>query len=1401
MENCCKINSDLCCDLKNPLLRNGTGQIDRLDKALLPEFAKIDDRTADDLLSFAYRYSECVKYFDNNNNEAGDWQCFFDFDLGAFLAIISSENLDDIARRYQQLERDLLTDRAAFEDDGNTTINDNPDPKNFKQLIQFIYRQLAIGIQKRCESIPADHPFKNEIYEIIREDLVKAVLQNKVQSALVQLIGFDKGSIRPTGDYGMFIDCGTPAESCKSAWGLDQICYDCIFPDTSFDLGKLHDLFVTFFNAYTKIQLRAQYYFQKYLDEEDTHLPHIALLLTFLQLFKILQDEMNGLTAKHFKYYLEEVLCLERRREIPDQAHVIFELAKNFFQYKVDENDELLATKDDSGQDRFYKIIEELVVNPAQVAEIKTTFINKTNLLNSEDIDHFRVYASPTAKLADGIEEDFNTPDAVRWSALGGKLHSPGFSAPKAAIGFAISSPILQLSEGNRTISITLTFSSDLPEDASGSDLLQNKFRVELSTEEEWLAIPEQDDLLAGSGIEDQPHFEASMGTGTNNLLFTIHLDPTAPAIVPFKGTEDENPFAISYPMVRIFLDHPDQENYGYSFLRDLRLTNISLNVDVDDVRNLILENDQSILDPNKEFLPFGPTPVPGKSFYIGNQEVFSKALDRLDINWHWVNLPGETFADYYAEYIAELSGLNSSNLQISEFSYELAILNRREFETLVPDIGAASLFDDPTGDNIPEVEKVVGVAFSPPDNPDFPRQPELATFERLDRSKANRGFIRLKMDNQDFLHDQFSKVLTSISIQQANTGSSSADDLPNDPYTPTMMDISLDYVSTLDINLAEELDEYEKIFHLTPFGHREITPGEETGPIPFLPQFGTTEPLIQTGFEKKTVDTTPFRHPEEIETGEIALTPDDDLEEGPEFNPEGAFFGTFRRRSLGPSSSSGSTTFAKSISVDKVIQNFKFDLIKFSSPSFAIDIFNLISLVAPNLLETTLEEEAAAGVAPLARGNLYVGIKDLKSRQNLSLLFQVLEGSGNNEFAPPDIQWSFLVDNEWFEFAPFQILLDTTKPDETSKKSLVRSGIVKLAIPKEISNKHTTILNPEYHWIRASTLPATQLSDPPVSPEALPDLVDIRAQATIAEFDNRNNSLTHLATALEANSINQLLERQVDIKKVEQPFSSFGGKLPETDHEFYRRAAERLRHKDRGITVWDYERLVLEEYPDIDKVKCLNHTDMDNEVAPGNTTLAVIPNFENKNTFNPLEPRVPFGTLEAIKVFVREKTNIFVGCPGMLSVVNPLYERVRVVCCLRFKAGKDIEFHRYLLNKELKEHLAPWAYDPTVKLVFGSEMHRSVLLNFIEERDYVDIVSRFALLHYDSKNNLVPYFNEDGTEMAPAAVELLIPTTSRSILTSYQRSEDEKAAFGYDHIILITQQDGIGDSLCASCP
>jgi hypothetical protein len=237
-------------------------------------------------------------------------------------------------------------------------------------------------------------------------------------------------------------------------------------------------------------------------------------------------------------------------------------------------------------------------------------------------------------------------------------------------------------------------------------------------------------------------------------------------------------------------------------------------------------------------------------------------------------------------------------------------------------------------------------------------------------------------------------------------------------------------------------------------------------------------------------------------------------------------------------------------------------------------------------------------------------------------------------------------------------------------------------------------------------------------------------------------------------------VESDAAIEKITQPYASFGGHIKEQSNEFYTRVSERLRHKRRAITIWDYEHLILEAFPTIYKVKCLNHTryvsiGTINELEPGHVSLVIIPDLKNKNAVNPLEPKTSLITLTEISDFI---STINPPCVS-LHVRNPIFEEIQVDFNVKFYPGYDNGFYGKLLGEEIRKFLAPWAYD-TQDIVFGGKIHKSRIINFVEERPYVDFVTCFNM------SQIVP----TGLNSAPDIhknIEEAVTTTSASILTS----------------------------------
>ena len=136
-------------------------------------------------------------------------------------------------------------------------------------------------------------------------------------------------------------------------------------------------------------------------------------------------------------------------------------------------------------------------------------------------------------------------------------------------------------------------------------------------------------------------------------------------------------------------------------------------------------------------------------------------------------------------------------------------------------------------------------------------------------------------------------------------------------------------------------------------------------------------------------------------------------------------------------------------------------------------------------------------------------------------------------------------------------------------------------------------------------------------------------------------------------------------ISGILQPYTSYGGKSEEQDIIFYTRISERLRHKQRALTSWDYERLVLERFPRIYKVKCLPANAADQSAEPGRLDIIVIPDIRNQLPFDPFEPKAPADLLADIYSYLADKIPAWAA----LQIRNARYLAVKARIGVRFKS------------------------------------------------------------------------------------------------------------------------------------
>jgi hypothetical protein len=400
--------------------------------------------------------------------------------------------------------------------------------------------------------------------------------------------------------------------------------------------------------------------------------------------------------------------------------------------------------------------------------------------------------------------------------------------------------------------------------------------------------------------------------------------------------------------------------------------------------------------------------------------------------------------------------------------------------------------------------------------------------------------------------------------------------------------------------------------------------------------------------------------------------------------------------------------------------------------------------------------------------GTLFIGFEQLEPSTNVQMLFQLAEATADTEGGRAEVKWHYLSkNNAWKPLRMgFEILEDATN-------GLTASGIIKMAMPEDIGDKDDknvpiTEMPSGQFWIKASSAANTR---------SVCETLGIFTQAVHATALITEGSDTgRLSQPIEPESVAKLAVADASIKQVTQPFESFGGQIEEVGNQFYLRVSERLRHKGRAITPFDYERLLLEAFPNIYKAKCIPHSlalpantyKVDLQEAAGFVTVAVIPDLTRLKSGDLTEPRVALHVLDEITAYLKAHATSFVH----LKVVNPRYEKTNIAFELKLKKGKDSKYYPRQLEAELRRFLAPWSVGDSDKLSFGQPIYYSDILTFIDQREYVDYIKCLTVEREEgAKPNCPPSVNDGQTGVSRHEKEektvVLRPLTPRSIFVA----------------------------------
>lgn len=340
--------------------------------------------------------------------------------------------------------------------------------------------------------------------------------------------------------------------------------------------------------------------------------------------------------------------------------------------------------------------------------------------------------------------------------------------------------------------------------------------------------------------------------------------------------------------------------------------------------------------------------------------------------------------------------------------------------------------------------------------------------------------------------------------------------------------------------------------------------------------------------------------------------------------------------------------------------------------------------------------------------GNLYIGFDKHTKATSFNLFFHLKEDASHaSKPLSQHFNWRYFSASGWKTLPAGNIISNSTH-------HFTMSGIVTLNLPGDL-HRHLTLEPENCFWLCLSA--SSQLDNYASLKGIYFDVISVKSisDSTKLSLDSENPISSNW----------QPLSPLAGLSSVQQRLSPFENHHSETDKHASTRLYEQLRHKGNALCGWDYERLVLQQFPSLFAAKCFSATRPDStEPAPGHVLLVAVPAIETI--------RELFEDGYLISAFLLQKISETLA-PLMpesvkLTTSNPVYEIIQVRCAVRFQENNNYGQLLHKLNDAICLYLSPWS-DIGCQIEFGWTIRAEDLQSFIRNLDYVDTITQFSML------------------------------------------------------------------------
>lgn len=573
-----------------------------------------------------------------------------------------------------------------------------------------------------------------------------------------------------------------------------------------------------------KITIKSSKFFKKNIENNKSHNAHVGLILSFLKLFENLQNDINSITEKHLNYYYKEILKQSKVKSDRTKTFVNFEIDENFEKIPIKTSDKLIAGQYDDGSNIYFNPNYDIELNNIKISSIMTIYLSQNSIFefNSRYQLVSSIFSKEIAKNITDVE-NFNNNN-LNFSTLG---DDQNFLTPDentmdyADVGFIISSPVLKLSQSNRTIDIDFYFdiesikylsdllidisnNTDLSDDEIFYKVFSESFIVSYSSDEGWEEISEYEFLLPKDW-------------SLRKLSIQIKLNKLKPSFKDYDEEIHGMEIVATNPLIKFKLNQEKFYN-AFSFLNTMNLEKIEINVNVKNLKKINAFRDGDLISLNSDFELFGPVAKQKSKIYIACEEIFNKKLSNFTINWDYSNLNEieNDFENHYAGYKKEIKN--------ESFKIKLCALSDFNYFEHSDQSLIFNLFDDIKNENSSfKIDDISNLKINP--NYSLTNQ-QINEFS----NDLETGILKIELiePKMGFGYDIYPKIYANQVSENANPNSKKNDIGINEPFCPRVSNLYINYnaYSKLIFKENERMDndfeENNNFFLITPTGTKK---------------------------------------------------------------------------------------------------------------------------------------------------------------------------------------------------------------------------------------------------------------------------------------------------------------------------------------------------------------------------------------------------------------------------------------------------------------------------------------------------------------------------------------------------------------------------------------------------